>query len=115
MEHLEACLEDWLGEELGSYGDDDYILFDCPGQVELYSHVKALRSLADYLKANDVSVAAVYCLDVQFVADAHKFVAGCLAALGAMAQLELPHVNVLTKVDMLPADSKVGMGWRGVV
>jgi hypothetical protein len=38
-------------------------------------------------------------LDSQFVAEMPKFVAGCLSALSAMVQLELPHVNVLTKVD----------------
>lgn len=33
MEYLEDNLEDWLGEELEAYGDDDYLVFDCPGQV----------------------------------------------------------------------------------
>lgn len=42
----------------------------------------------------------VYCLDSQFIAEMPKFVAGCLSALSAMVQLELPHVNVLTKVDL---------------
>jgi hypothetical protein len=37
-----------------------------------------------------------------------KFVAGTLSALSAMVQLELPHINVLTKVDM--CKNKVG-GW----
>ena len=40
-------------------------------------------------------------MDSQFVAETPKFVAGCLAALSAMVQLELPHVNVLTKVDLV--------------
>lgn len=106
MEHLEDSLDDWLGDELASFADDDYILFDCPGQVELYSHVTAFRSLADYASTRNVRLAAVYCLDVQFVGDAGKYVSGCLAALAAMVQLELPHVNVLTKVDMLSRDQK---------
>lgn len=106
MEHLEDSLDDWLGDELASFADDDYILFDCPGQVELYSHVSAFRSLADYAASRNVRLCAVYCLDVQFVGDAGKYVAGCLAALAAMVQLELPHVNVLTKVDMLSREQK---------
>ena len=106
MEHLEDSLDDWLGDELASFTDDDYILFDCPGQVELYSHVPAFRTLADWLATHNVRVAAVYCLDVQFVGEPGKFVAGCLAALAAMVQLELPHINVLTKVDLLDRPAK---------
>ena len=44
---------------------------------------------------------AVYCLDVNFVTDISKFVAGVLQATSAMVQLELAHVNVLTKVDLM--------------
>lgn len=55
----------------------------------------------------------IYCLDSQFAAEPPKFVAGCLQALSAMVQLELPHVNVLTKVDL--CKDKVGGGvWMGI-
>ncbi len=54
----------------------------------------------------------MYCLDSQFVAEMPKFVAGTLSALSAMVQLELPHVNVLTKVDLIK--NKVGGGSGGV-
>jgi GPN-loop GTPase len=30
---------DWLKDELDNYDDDEYIIFDCPGQVELYRYV----------------------------------------------------------------------------
>jgi hypothetical protein len=33
--------------------------------------------------------------------DASKFVAGSLQALSTMMSLEVPHVNLLTKVDLL--------------
>ena len=49
----------------------------------------------------------MYCLDSQFVAEVSKFVAGSLQAMSAMVLLELPHLNVLTKVDLLTPDSKV--------
>lgn len=100
-----------MGEEAScgeqAYGEDDYLLFDCPGQIELYSHVNTFRALVDYLKADGWNVAAVYCLDCQFVSEAPKFVAGALQALSAMALLEVPHVNLLTKVDLLADENKV--------
>ena len=34
-----------------AYGDEDYLILDCPGQIELYSHVSVFRTLADWLKA----------------------------------------------------------------
>lgn len=90
-----------------AYGDEDYLIFDCPGQIELYSHVPVMRSFVEYLGRQGYTMAVVYCLDAQFASDGSKFVAGSLQALSAMVQLELPHVNVLTKVDLLAPDSKV--------
>jgi len=100
MEYLEENLEEWLGEELSAFGDDDYLIFDCPGQIELYSHLSVFRSIVTHLRLDGWQVAAVYCLDSQFAAEAAKYIAGTLSALSAMIQLELPHVNVLTKMDL---------------
>jgi hypothetical protein len=36
MEYLEDNLEEWLSEELEGYGDDDYLVLDCPGQVGIF-------------------------------------------------------------------------------
>ncbi len=101
MEVLEDSLDDWLQEEMEGYGDDDYVLFDCPGQIELYSHVSVFRSFVDQLKMWGWNVCAVYLLDSQFITDNSKFISGSMQALSAMVQLELPHINVLTKVDLL--------------
>jgi hypothetical protein len=32
MEYMEDNLEEWLGEELEGYGEEDYLVFDCPGK-----------------------------------------------------------------------------------
>lgn len=39
---------DWLEEQLGDV-DDDYILFDCPGQIELYTHLPVMNKLIKLL------------------------------------------------------------------
>lgn len=41
LEELENNL-DWLENSLKNLGDD-YLLFDCPGQVELFTHHDSLR------------------------------------------------------------------------
>ena len=43
LEELEHNFE-WLEEGLKTLGDD-YILFDCPGQVELFTHHASLRNI----------------------------------------------------------------------
>lgn len=100
MEYLEDNLEDWLAEQLEGFCDEDYLVFDCPGQIELYSHVGAIRSLVDWLRADGWAVAAVFCMDVAFVGEPSKYIAGAMQALAAMVKLELPHINVLTKMDL---------------
>ncbi|KAF8063789.1 gpn3 [Scenedesmus sp. PABB004] len=107
MEYLEDHLDAWLGEELGPYGDEDYLVFDCPGQIELYSHVGAVRSLVDWLRADGWAVAAVFCMDVAFVAEPTKYIAGAMQALAAMVKLEVPHINLLTKMDL--AEDRAGI------
>ena len=56
MEYLEEEMDDWLGDQLQGYGEDDYLLFDCPGQIELYSHSSVFRSLVKYLQNGGWSV-----------------------------------------------------------
>ncbi|CAG9465331.1 unnamed protein product [Pedinophyceae sp. YPF-701] len=102
MEFLEESLDDWLEEELAAYGEDESIVIDCPGQVELCSHGGVLRSVVDWLQRKGWTVCAVYCLDSQFLTNAGKYIAGALQALSAMVTLETPHVSVMTKMDLLP-------------
>jgi GTPase SAR1 family protein len=101
MEYLVDNLE-WLEDELDCFAEDDYLLLDCPGQIELYTHVPVFKRVAECLRAKGFNVCVVYCVDSTFVTDAAKFISGQLTALSAMVQLELPHVNVLTKCDLLP-------------
>mmetsp|Transcript_39260 Transcript_39260/g.59321 ORF Transcript_39260/g.59321 Transcript_39260/m.59321 type:complete len:273 (-) Transcript_39260:351-1169(-) len=91
----------WLQDQVKDYLDDDYLIFDCPGQIELYSHMTVMRDIVDMLQNEDYRVAGVYCLDINFIEDSPKYIAGALAALTAMVNLELPHINVLTKCDLL--------------
>jgi GTPase SAR1 family protein len=92
---------DWLEELIDSFNEDDYLMFDMPGQIELYSHIPVVKRLAEFFIRKDIRVAVVYCIDAMFVTDVHKFVAGCLASLSAMVAVELPCVNLLTKCDLL--------------
>ena len=75
---------DWLQDELDDLGEDEYVLFDCPGQIELYSHVPAMQRVVQELQRMNFKLAAAYLLDSQFCCDAPKFISGVLCCLSAM-------------------------------
>lgn len=41
---------DWLQQQLNEVGTDDYVIFDCPGQIELYSHLEVFNDFVKYLQ-----------------------------------------------------------------
>ena len=102
MEYLLSNL-DWLQEHLDSFDEDEYLILDCPGQLELYTHIPLMRNLIDRMRMWGYAhtMAAVFLLDATFVGDTSKFLSGSLLSLSAMIALELPHTNVMTKCDLL--------------
>lgn len=111
MEYLLNNLS-WLQEQMEPQSCDgnteDYWLVDCPGQIELYTHVPIMKTILDRMQHQwgfaPGSMVSVFCVDSTFCCDAQKMVSGQLLALSAMIALELPHVNVLTKGDLLPEE-----------
>jgi hypothetical protein len=98
MEHLIENI-DWLTGELQEFSDDAFILFDCPGQIELYSHLNVMQRLASALQKEGINVCAVYCADGTQVNEPTKYISGCLTSISTMMQMGVPHLNVLTKCD----------------
>lgn len=91
---------EWLQEQLGD-DDDDYILFDCPGQIELYTHLTVMKRLVTFLEGLDFRIVTVFLLDSQFMVEVSKFMSGVMTALSAMVNLETTHINILSKMDLL--------------
>ena len=98
---LEYFLEniEWFDEHLGDY-DDDYLIIDCPGQIELYSHLPIMTEFVSYLKRNNYNICAVFLVDSQVLTDSAKYISAVLCCLSVMASLEIPHINVLSKMDL---------------
>ena len=92
----------WLQDAIADYGDD-YLIFDCPGQIELYTHLPVMQRLVRFLtKQCGYEMCAIYLLDSLFITDSSRFISGTLMCLSAMVQLEPPHINILTKCDLVP-------------
>ena len=100
MEHLVENI-DWLVQELQEFSDDCFILFDCPGQIELYSHLDVMNRLSAAITKNGFMICAAYCADGTYLNEPTKYIAACLTSISTMVQMNLPHLNVLTKCDKI--------------
>ncbi|CAL8096192.1 unnamed protein product [Calicophoron daubneyi] len=123
MEYLYTN-RDWLAMrlvDLMQKNSKSYLIFDCPGQVELYTHHPTTRQLISYLTRKPhkpttdqdtvlttatadglgLQLTAVHLVDSHYCSDPGKFISCLLTSLSAMLQLSLPHVNILSKVDLV--------------
>ncbi|KAF9216613.1 GPN-loop GTPase 2 [Podila verticillata] len=107
MEYL-ADNMDWLEEKLKACGED-YIVFDCPGQVELYTHNDAMKRILNRLEKIGYRLCCVHLVDSHYCTDAAKYISVLLLSLKTMLQLELPHVNILSKVDLIETYGRLPM------
>ena len=95
---------EFLTEAIDPLTEEYLIVIDMPGQIELYTHVPVVPQLVKHMTrtgALDVSLCATYLLESTFVIDRAKFFAGTLSAMSAMIMLEVPHVNILSKMDLV--------------
>lgn len=69
--------------------------------------------LISYVHLPDVAcssaqLVAVHLMDAHHITDASRYVSLLLLSLRAMLTLELPHINVLSKVDLLGDGADLG-------
>jgi GPN-loop GTPase len=95
-------------------------------QLCSYSHVPVMRDICDKLQQMGMRVCAVYLIDSQvqpraaspiltsaaaslapqFAVDASKFLSAGMQCLSTMIMLELPHINVLSKMDLVTRNKR---------
>eukprot|EP00270_Netrium_digitus_P008387 TRINITY_DN2506_c0_g2_i2.p1 TRINITY_DN2506_c0_g2~~TRINITY_DN2506_c0_g2_i2.p1 ORF type:complete len:269 (-),score=71.82 TRINITY_DN2506_c0_g2_i2:40-795(-) len=108
MDYLEKNV-DWLLQKLKPLEKDHYFLFDFPGQAELFtlhSNAKAVIRALTQGPAN-YRLTAVHLVDAHLCAAPHKYLSALLLSLQAMLHLGLPHVNVLSKIDLTECYGKL--------
>ena len=103
IEYLEANI-DWLKEQLDTVTATDdvaYFLFDCPGQVELFTlHPGMKRIIVTMTNTWNYRIAAVQLIDAFLCSSPASYMAALLLALSTTLHLELPQVNALSKFDL---------------
>lgn len=119
MEYLEAHseaiilqLQERLEHSTPATNDESrkYLIFDLPGQVELYTHSTCVQHVLHRLvKTLDLRLTAVQLVDAHYCTDASKFLSASLLGTTTMLRLELPTVNVLSKIDLLASYGELPM------
>ena len=80
----------------------DVAWFRCTGQIELYTHFPIMTKLVELLTRQlDIRLCATYLLESQFMEDRTKFFSGVMSAMSCMINLECPHINILSKMDLV--------------
>lgn len=97
---------EWLSLKLETF-KDCYLLFDCPGQVELHTHDTSLKSIVQKLVKAGFHLATVHLIDSTFCSEPSKFISALLLSLKVMMFFELPHLNVLSKLDIIESMGKL--------
>ncbi|KAA3476522.1 GPN-loop GTPase 2-like [Gossypium australe] len=107
MDYLEKNI-DWLQSKLEPLLKDHYLLFDFPGQVELFFlHSNAKNVVMKLIKKLNLRLTAVHLVDAHLCSDPAKYVSALILSLSTMLHLELPHINVLSKIDLIESYGKL--------
>ncbi|GEQ66529.1 hypothetical protein JCM33374_g192 [Metschnikowia sp. JCM 33374] len=110
---LESLSENALDSIMVAWDDlgkDSYLLFDCPGQVELFTHHNAFFKIFKRLeKKADARLCVVSLVDSLYLTSPSSYVSVLLLSLRSMLQLDLPHINVISKIDKLHSYGKLAM------
>jgi hypothetical protein len=110
------------------------VLINRTGQIELYTHHPFLPTLVQNLSRLGIRTCAAYLIESQFMEDRYKFFryvlnyerlnsssenifySGVLSAMSAMVNLEIPWINIMSKMDLVTsnADEPAGGARNGI-
>ncbi|CCH60629.1 hypothetical protein TBLA_0D01210 [Henningerozyma blattae CBS 6284] len=79
-----------------------YLIFDCPGQVELFTHHSSLFHIFKILESKlDMRFCVVNLVDSIYITSPSQYVSILLLTLRSMLMMDLPQINVFSKIDKL--------------
>ena len=80
---------EWLEDKIAG----EYLIIDCPGQVELFTHIDALKVVIRKLEKMGYRITVVHLVDAHHCSEPAKYISVLLLTLRTMLQLDLPHVT----------------------
>lgn len=98
------CFIDKIREliKLSLDGQSTYIIFDCPGQTELFTTTPVFKSIFQQLiNILDFRLCVVSLVDSMNLTIPSHWISSLLLTLRSMLQIDLPQINVISKIDLL--------------
>lgn len=80
--------------------ENEFFVFDCPGQIELFLHSDVLLECVRHVK-NFAKVAVVYLIDSSNFMNPSKLIYSTLCATISMSRFYLPVISIISKADLL--------------
>lgn len=79
-----------------------YLLFDFPGQIELYTSTQSVQQLLQiFTQTWHIRCVVAHLTDATLCSDPSHYISSLLVSLSVMLHIGLPHVNILSKADLL--------------
>jgi hypothetical protein len=97
-----------LLEEINEFSPD-YVVFDTPGQMELFAYRPSGPFIVSQVGQGDSAI--VFLFDSWLMADAANFLSLMLLASSVKLRFGLPFIPVLSKADLVPDSIKKIEGW----
>ncbi|EGV63896.1 hypothetical protein PSN45_004023 [Yamadazyma tenuis] len=95
-------IEEFIQEVKELVKSGSYLVFDCPGQVELFTHDNSMFRLFKKLtKADDLRLCCVNLVDSVHLVSPSSYISVLLLSLRSMLQMNMPQINVISKIDMI--------------
>lgn len=86
----------------------NYLIFDCPGQIELFTNNGALTNIfGELVRKNGARLCVLSLIDSVNLVSPSQYISVLLLCLRSMLQLNLPQINVISKIDKLKGYGKL--------
>ena len=100
---------DWLLNKIHSHKDIFYLIFDTPGQIEIFTLSSSFKNICKILtneKESKIHLTCVNLVESINICDMPKYLFSVLSVLNAMINLALPQVNLISKADLIKSFKK---------
>ena len=107
IEYLELNVQ-WLLDQLLAH-KGKYFIFDCPGQVELFTNHHSMRNILRKIEKLNIRVCVVNLVESHYCHDPSRYISMIMVSLRTMLELEQPHINILSKIDLIEKYGSLGI------
>lgn len=87
----------------------DYLIIDAPGQIELFAYRSSGSFIVENISSDEKT--NIFLFDGALITKPVNFVSIALLATSIRLRLNLPTVNVLTKIDLIKEETKNILRW----